>query len=238
MPIQTTEEHIKLLSTPIQTPKDQCPYLANEVQSLSVFWATDISPTENEQLLSSGWRKFGKMNFKPDCINCQKCIPLRVRVQQFAPSKSQKKVINKNHDILVLFDELKYKDQYYELYKKHSKDRFNKESVNSEDEFIRSFFDFTGQQFLSLFFLNEQLIAYGILERGTNCISSVYFIYDPEYADRSLGTFGAMSEIAYAREMGLSYYYLGYWVADCKSLAYKANFKPYETYDWQERKWI
>lgn len=238
MPIQTTEGLIKLLNTPIQTPEEQCPYLASEVQTLSVFWATDIDPNENEQLLSSGWRKFGKMNFKPNCINCQKCIPLRVRVQQFAPSKSQKKIINKNHDILVQFDELKYKDQYYELYKKHSKDRFNKESVNNEDEFIRSFFDFTGQQFLSLFFLKDRLIAYGILERATDCISSVYFVYDPEFADRSLGTFGAIREIAFAREMGLSHYYLGYWVADCKSLAYKANFKPHEIYDWQHRKWI
>lgn len=237
MPNQTKEGRIKLLSTPIKTPQQQCPYLPSEIQSLSVFWATNIDEVETQELLSNGWRKFGTMNFRPSCPNCQKCTPLRVLVQQFAPTKSQRKISKKNQDIIVSFTELEYQNEYFTLYKKHSKNRFNQENISNEDEFIRSFFEFTGQQFLSLFYLDGKLIAFGVLEKGVDSMSSVYFVYDPDFSDRNLGTFGAIQEIEYARQLGLSHYYLGYWVAECKSLAYKANFSPYETFDWTNRQW-
>ena len=59
-------------------------------------------------------------------------------------------------------------------------------------------------------------------------LSSVYFYFDPAEARRGLGTFGAVYEIEFARARGIGHYYLGYWVAGCQAMDYKANFRPCE----------
>jgi arginine-tRNA-protein transferase len=37
--------------------------------------------------------------------------------------------------------------------------------------------------------------------------------------------------------MGLTYYYLGYYVGGCRSLAYKDLFRPRQHFDWQAQSW-
>ena len=59
-------------------------------------------------------------------------------------------------------------------------------------------------------------------------LSSVYFYYDPAEARRGLGTFGALYEIEAARRLGIPHYYLGYWIAGCGTMDYKAGFRPNE----------
>jgi arginyl-tRNA--protein-N-Asp/Glu arginylyltransferase len=59
-------------------------------------------------------------------------------------------------------------------------------------------------------------------------LSSVYFFHDPAESRRGLGTFGAMMEIELARRMGIAHYYLGYWIANCSTMSYKASFRPCE----------
>jgi arginine-tRNA-protein transferase len=73
---------------------------------------------------------------------------------------------------------------------------------------------------------NGQLLAVGICDRSKQSLSSVYFYFDPAHARRGLGTFGALHEIAVARDAGIPFYYLGYWVRGCAAMEYKANFRP------------
>lgn len=231
------EIYMLVYGLPRNTPPKECPYLEREVQSLSVFWATEISASETDELLSMGWRKFGEMNFRPNCGLCQKCTPLRVKTLEFFPSKSQRRIFKKNHDITHKFADLVYDKSYFDLYLAHSKSRFNKDALENESEFKESFFKFTGQQMMSLFYLADKLVAFGILEVGNTGLSSVYFVFDPEFHERNLGTYGALIEIEYAKNKNLSYYYLGYWIAENQSLNYKANFKPYEIFDWNTKIW-
>ena len=85
--------------------------------------------------------------------------------------------------------------------------------------------------------LHDKLIAVGFLDIGQKGLSSVYFIFDPEYSKRSLGIFGALYEISYAQELSLPFYYLGYFVPSNSSMAYKNQFKPYEIFNWQSKEW-
>jgi arginine-tRNA-protein transferase len=73
-----------------------------------------------------------------------------------------------------------------------------------------------------------RLLAAGICDVCRQSLSSVYFYHDPAEASRGLGTFGALWEIRAAAELGIPYYYLGYWVAGCDTMDYKASFRPYE----------
>ena len=64
-----------------------------------------------------------------------------------------------------------------------------------------------------------------------NSLSSVYFYYDPDSSRRGLGTFGVLYEIETAAGLGIPYYYLGYWVAGCRTMQYKSDFRPAEVLD-------
>jgi leucyl-tRNA---protein transferase len=71
-------------------------------------------------------------------------------------------------------------------------------------------------------------VAVGICDRSASALSSVYFYFDPAESARSLGTFGVLHELAWARRAAINYYYLGFWVRGCAAMEYKANFRPHE----------
>jgi arginine-tRNA-protein transferase len=73
-----------------------------------------------------------------------------------------------------------------------------------------------------------RLVALSYLDVLPDGLSSVYFAFDPDESKRSLGVYSVFAEAAFARELGLRWYYLGFWVKDCRKMAYKANFRPYQ----------
>src|SRR5581483_6440443 len=75
---------------------------------------------------------------------------------------------------------------------------------------------------------STRLLAVGICDVCPHSLSSVYFYFDPNESRRGLGTFGALKEIEFAGNVGVPYYYLGYWVSGCGAMDYKKNFKPAE----------
>ncbi|XP_061718518.1 arginyl-tRNA--protein transferase 1 [Cydia pomonella] len=92
------------------------------------------------------------------------------------------------------------------------------------------------------YWLDGKLIAVGVIDILPKCVSSVYFFYDPAYTHLTLGTYGALREIAFTRQLqsvspALKYYYMGYYIHSCKKMRYKGNFYPSdlacpETYKW------
>ncbi|XP_046752563.1 arginyl-tRNA--protein transferase 1 isoform X1 [Diprion similis] len=92
------------------------------------------------------------------------------------------------------------------------------------------------------YWLNNQLIAVGVIDILPSCISSVYFFYDPIYSHISLGTYGSLREIMLTRQLNkvvpnLKYYYMGFYIHTCPKMRYKAGLRPSkllcpETYVW------
>ncbi|MEE3078773.1 MAG: arginyltransferase [Bdellovibrionota bacterium] len=228
---------MRLLTSPKLSPESKCPYLEDKLERHEFFFADELKQEEMDFLLSKGWRKFAQFLFRPSCAHCKKCLPLRVDVKTFKPSKSQRRNIKKNHDITVKHGPLKYKNEHFALFKKHSYKRFDKSDIENERDFVQTFFIDAGTGYLSEFYLDHELVAYGILDRTDNALSSVYFVFDPEYENRGLGIFGAICEIEQAKLLELDYYYLGYWIEENKSMRYKNSFKPHELYDWDSKTW-
>ena len=228
---------MKLLTVPKVSPEDSCPYIDGNMECHEYFFAESIKNEEIDFLLSKGWRKFGQFLFRPRCTSCEQCIPLRVITKDFKISKSLRRVKNKNKDITVNFNPLVYNKEQFELYRKHSQHRFSEKQIENEDDFINTFYLNTGSQYMSEFRLDGKLVGFGILDQGLNSLSSVYFVFDPDLSKRSLGTYGAITEIEYAKDRGLDFYYLGYWIKDNSSMQYKATYKPHELYSWSKKIW-
>ena len=133
------------------------------------------------------------------------------------------------------FNPLEYRDEIYEIYRIHSRDRFDRET--DREEFIDSFYTPSCQTIQSEYYLEDRLIGVGFLDRSDRALSSVYFVYDTACEEYRLGTYSAIKEIQYAAEEGLEYYYLGYYIAENSSMAYKNRFRPNERFDWSTEIW-
>ncbi len=212
-----------------------CPYISEQMARNEYFFGIELTELEMDDLLKEGWRKFGWYFFRPACKACKACIPLRVVINDFKPSRSQRKVLQKNSDITMKVSTLSYRDEIYELYTKHSHVRFDQKT--DKNEFIESFFNPACPSLQTEYYLQDKLIAVGFLDLGVEGMSSVYFIYDTDYLDRSLGIYGTLQEIKLAKSLGFSYYYLGYWIQVNPSMRYKATFFPHETMNWQNYEW-
>lgn len=212
-----------------------CPYLPDKKKQFEYFFAHKLTKKDISRLLAEGWRKFGIYYFRPACQDCRGCVPVRIPVETFCPSKSQRRNIRKNSNLEVLFTAPDFKRQIYEIYLKHSLERFGDKA--SLEDFVHTFYTPSCPSMQSEYYLEGKLIATGFLDVGSDCLSSVYFVYDTDYSRLGLGTFSVLREIEHARERGLKYYYLGYYVEGCNRMAYKGNFLPREAFNWASSSW-
>ncbi|TAL36717.1 MAG: arginyltransferase [Spirochaetes bacterium] len=214
-----------------------CAYLPDRLSRMEYFLAIDVSAHELEYLLADGWRKFGYCYFRPHCNGCRLCIPLRVLATKFLPSKGQRRVARKNAGVRVEFGPLSYSDEIYDIYVEHTGMRFGDRNT-AHDDFMFNFYQRSCPSFQSEYYVDGRLAAVGFLDRSSEGLSSVYFIYRESCARLSPGIFSVMREIGFARELGLSYYYLGYFVPGCGRMEYKGGFTPHEKFSWGQKKWF
>lgn len=155
-------------------------------------------------------------------------MTLRVPVDQFSPGKSQRRCWKSNQDLAVEIGRPVATDEKWELYQKYQlawHGRVKEDRTTFEDFLFISPVDSVEFTYWDR---ERKLLAVGICDVCPAALSSVYFFFDPDQRERGLGTFGAMQEIGFASKLGMAHYYLGYWVKDCRAMAYKANFHPCE----------
>jgi leucyl-tRNA---protein transferase len=213
-----------------------CPYLPDRQRQWEFFLAGQVSAAEIDLLLAAGWRKFSYYFFRPVCPDCRSCTPLRVPVADFRPSRSQRRLLRSGSALRMTFGPLCPSERSYAIYRDHSLVRFGQQS--SPEDFIATFYRPSCPAMQSELYLGEEQIGLGFLDRGTDSLSSVYFCFDPHYAHLQPGTFSILGEIAHAAQLGLRYYYLGYYVPGCPSMIYKDHFRPRQHFRWQEQIWL
>jgi len=224
-----------LLSPLFQSKPGPCPYLKDETEQLEFFFAKEIQPEEIDALLAAGWRKFGKQFFRPACPRCRQCIPLRIPVSEFKPTKSQRKAIVKNKETVMKTRPLQSRPEIYAIYQDHSGHKFSKETT--ANEFEDSFFDQVCPAFQTEYFCHHLLCAVGFIDSGKQSYSSVYFVYKEAFKKQSLGCYSILREIELARIQGKRFYYLGYFIEKNQSMNYKNRFGPNQKLDWNTGQW-
>lgn len=185
-----------------------------------------------DKLVTLGFRRSGDFIYRPHCQHCSDCISVRISTQEFQATRGQRRCWRRNQDIEVNNAGTGFDDEHFALYQRYQTTRHpggGMEDPNPEKyiEFLNS--RYTDTEFYE-FRLQGVLLAVAVTDVLYDGLSAVYTFFDPEQTQRGLGVYAILWQIEQAKQLGLPYLYLGYWIEDCKKMAYKANYAPLEAY--------
>ncbi|KZY39858.1 MULTISPECIES: arginyltransferase [unclassified Oleiphilus] len=213
------------------TPEHDCSYLPG-MQASTVFADPKviIDTDTYSELSAQGFRRSGQHYYRPHCTSCQACTPIRVSAPNFQRSKSQKRVWNKNSQVKGKILPADFHEDHYLLYEKyiHSRHADGDMYPPSRDQY-RSFLvnGHSTTQFIE-FSEGDHLLGIAVCDQLNDGLSAIYTFFDPELSAKSLGTYAILWQVEEAKNRELSYLYLGYFIKECKKMAYKTKFSPFE----------
>ncbi|HQS57232.1 MAG: arginyltransferase [Gallionellales bacterium 35-53-114] len=186
-----------------------------------------ISTPIYSELVRQGFRRSGTFTYRPRCDGCSACVPVRVDVNAFTPSRTQRRVWKNHHPVITLHP-LEDKPEYFELYQRYQKARHPDGGMNndSHDQYQKFLLQSHVDSMLVEFREDGVLRMISIIDALDDGLSSVYTFFDPDIKTASFGTYNVLWQIDLCRQLELPYLYLGYWIEASRKMAYKANFKP------------
>jgi arginine-tRNA-protein transferase len=210
-----------------------CTYLEDR-STISAFADPEatLSTEIYHKLAPLGFRRSGNDLYIPACINCNQCIPARVSANTFHRSRSQQRVWQRNRDISCTPLEASFQQEHFELYCRYLSQRHTgggMENPMPEDYLNFLACDWSDTLFLE-FRAKDTLLGVAVTDCLPDALSAVYTFFDPDFAARSLGTLAILMQIETARQLGLDWLYLGYWIPDCQKMAYKNRFRPLQVF--------
>ena len=213
---------------------DQCSYLDDKKQTTHYKIIDDCSIETCSELIERGYRRFGKMYFRPICADCNECQSIKIDVENYNFSKSAKRILKKASHIksYISIPSVSHERlRVFEKYHLHMQEKKSWEYNQTSSEHYYNSFVVGHENFgyEVLYYDEDKLIAVDLIDVLDEGISSIYFYYDPEYAHLSLGKFSLYYQIKFAQKWDKKWIYLGYYVEDCPSLSYKSEYKPYLT---------
>jgi arginine-tRNA-protein transferase len=214
--------------------EEKCSYLEGMKQTTHYKVIENCGSANSQALIERGYRRFGKMYFRPICSDCRECQSIKIDVANYTFSKSARRILKKAHNVKSYIQTPTMTQEHIALFKKYHLFMQDKKGWNyneiSPQHYYNSFV--VGHENYGhevLYFLEGKLIGVDLIDILDDGISSIYFYYDPEYAYLSLGKFSLYNQIKYAQHTEKKWIYLGYYVQECPSLSYKAQYKPYLT---------
>jgi len=194
----------------------------------------------NDLLTQGGFRRSQSIAYRPACDACRACVSVRVVVDDFRPTRNMRRVIERNTDLIGEMRQPVPGSEQYSVFRAYLDSRHRDGGMA----------DMTVLDYAMMIedsHVTTRLVEYrrrtpdsGINGRGGallavsltdvlgDGLSMVYSYFDPDEGARSLGTFAILDHIARARQMGLPYLYLGYWVRGSRKMDYKGRFLPQE----------
>jgi arginine-tRNA-protein transferase len=219
------------------TAEHPCSYLGGrQARTLFVDPLARMDPLTYQALVDQGFRRSGAHVYRPACRGCARCIPVRIPVAAFRPDRSQRRNWRLNAGELHLEDGPPVFDAgHFAIYLRYLASRHADGSMaedTSAESYRRFLVDPWGgaTRFLELK-LRDRLAGVAVTDCLASGLSAVYTFFDPAIADRGPGTYAVLAQIETARRLGLPYLYLGYWIGECRKMAYKERFRPIEVWD-------
>ena len=226
----------------VTAPQD-CPYLDNQVER-KLFTALYGSNSRrlNNSLSKQGFRRSQNVLYRPSCANCSACMSARISSREFKPSKSQKRILLKNSDIVRVVNPALATDAQYDLFKQYITERHPNGGMSDMDanDFTAMIEETNVESKLIEYYAKKngelELISFSLVDILDDGISMVYSVFNPDFKEKSLGTYMILDHSNLALEMNLQYVYLGYWVQGSSKMDYKKRFSSLEVFT--NDKWV
>lgn len=217
-------------SLPLGSHSHACNYLPGLTATDEAWLSTGLNPLAYHELMNRGFRRSGHILYRPVCESCRKCVPIRVPTREFAPTRSQRRTLKRNHDVRVYVAPPKLSDEKLAVYRKYLASQHAGSPQTADAESLREFLYSTCVQSIEFEYRDGTgtLLGVSIADLCNESLSSVYHYFNPDHARRSIGVFSVLREIEWARERGIPHYYLGYWIEGCETMDYKAQYSPHE----------
>ena len=224
------------------TSPQPCPYLpGRRERKVFTHLSEGKAPAVIDHLLRTGFRRSQNIAYTPYCDGCSACVSVRVLVGEFAPNRTMRRTLERNHDIVVRRLPARPTEEQYTLFRDYIALRHGEGGMSDmslldfnmmvQDSLVETeVTEYRRRQpgGLSSEFHKWPLVGVCLTDRLSDGLSLVYSFYDPEDAGRSLGTHIILEQIEHARRLGLPYAYLGYWIKGSRKMDYKTRFQPQE----------
>ena len=228
------------------TAPQPCPYLDGRMErKLFTALQGDQAQRLNDGLSKQGFRRSQNVMYRPSCAECSACLSARIRVADFKPSRTQRRVMKAAAHLRRNATSPWATEDQYALFRRYLDARHADGGMADMDVFeFAAMIEETpiksrGVEYTRAGLPGETsrpLAAVSLTDVFDDGLSMVYSFYDPDLADLSLGTFAILDHIEIARDAGLPFVYLGYWVPGSRKMGYKAGFSAVEIYkggQWQ-----
>ena len=222
------------------TAPTPCPYLdGKEERKVFTHLVGTNAPAVNDMLTQGGFRRSQNIAYRPACEGCRACVSVRVVIDRYAVTRSQKRILVRNRDLIGVELPASPSAEQFSLFCDYL-------STRHGDGGMAKMTSLDFAMMVEDTHVNTQIIEYrkrgpdsgitgcgegpllavGLCDILADGLSMVYSFFDVEAAARSLGTFMILDHIERARKLGLPYLYLGFLVEQSPKMAYKSNFKP------------
>lgn len=224
------------------TAPSPCPYLDGQFErKVFTHLVGDKAPEMNDLLTQGGFRRSQNIAYRPACETCRACVSVRILAGEFSPSRNMRRVQQVNSDLIGVMHDAEPSTEQYSLFRAYLDARHRKGGMSDmtvldyammvEDTHVNTKIIEYRRRGPDTFITGRGqggLVAVALSDQMADGLSMVYSYFDPELADRSLGTFMILDHINRARAMGLPHVYLGYWVNGSPKMNYKMRFMPQE----------
>ena len=219
------------------TAPQPCPYLSGRMErKLFTALQGDQAGILNDSLSKQGFRRSQNVLYRPSCADCTACLSARIRVEDFVASRSQRRTLNRNSELRRDATSPWATEDQYALFRKYLDSRHADGGMADMDIFeFAAMIEETPVRSRLIEYSDRgedgrELVAVCLTDVLDDGLSMVYSFYDPDRPRQSLGTQIILDHIQIAREAGLPYVYLGYWVPGSRKMGYKAGFSALEIY--------
>ena len=209
-----------------------CPYLPDKIErKLVTELAGRGAAAFYNDLSRAGFRRSHYVAYRPACVGCAACVPVRIAAAHFVESRSLRRIRNANRDLIRRSLEADATLEQFRLFQRYQRSRHS-----DSDMAAMTFGDYQAMvedspvatRMIELRDAEGTLWGTGLYDPLDDGLSAVYSFYAPEAAKRSLGTLLVLALVEEARRRRLPFVYLGYWIADSAKMSYKARFRPLE----------
>jgi leucyl-tRNA---protein transferase len=215
-----------------------CPYLPGRQERKVFTELTGPHATElNDALGRIGFRRSQGVAYRPSCAGCSACVSVRVVTPEFRPNATQRKLLKRHGDLEVTACRAWATDEQFQLLRRYLATRHPGGGMAGMDE--DDYADMVEHSPVNSLIVEYRepaergrrgrLVAACLTDRQADGLSMIYSFFAADRPDRpGLGNFVIMDHIVRARDAGLPYVYLGYWVKGSPRMAYKTRYQPLE----------